>query len=402
MLDWRPLLLCAALVASALSTSMPPSIGRAAESLPSVRIALQWSPQSQFAGFYMARAQGFYAEAGARVSLLHANAVHSSLDWLSEGKAELATAFLADAMVAVADAMQARSDAAAPDETGLNGTGANGSGLNDAGSNARPVLIGQLVRRSNLMLLAWQDLGITQLEDLDGRRVSLMSGPFSAAVRALLAERRIQPELIPQYGTVNLFLHRGVAACAAMEYNELHRIWQAGVDEDQLTMFLLRELGLDFPEDGLYARSDWLKDHDALAHRLWQATLKGWEYVRDHPEQALDLVLAEAERGGIAANRPHERWMLEHVLASIFIDGSNTSPAPGHLSASVYTATAEAVIAAGLLNAAPPFSLFCPGCREEGESSGMNDRPRPPSHATPRATPAESARASPDQTTERR
>jgi hypothetical protein len=237
-LDLRPLVLCAAMLASSpsLAESPKPAPGPApgdgTNPLAPVRIALQWSPQSQFAGFYLAREQGFYAAAGADVRFVHTNAQRSSLDWLQAGDAELATAFLADAMVAAgADAI--------PD---------NGSDAHKGA--ARPVLIGQLVQRSNLMLLAWKDHGIEHLEDLDGQRISLWPGPFTAAVHALLSERQVSPELIPQYGTVNLFLHGGVSACAAMEYNEYHRIWQAGVDEDRLTVFLLRDLGFDFPRMG--------------------------------------------------------------------------------------------------------------------------------------------------------
>jgi NitT/TauT family transport system substrate-binding protein len=355
-LDLRPLVLCAAMLASSpsLAESPKPAPGPAPEDgtnpLAPVRIALQWSPQSQFAGFYLAREQGFYAAAGADVRFVHTNAQRSSLDWLQAGDAELATAFLADAMVAAgADAI--------PD---------NGSDAHKGA--ARPVLIGQLVQRSNLMLLAWKDHGIEHLEDLDGQRISLWPGPFTAAVHALLSERQVSPELIPQYGTVNLFLHGGVSACAAMEYNEYHRIWQAGVDEDRLTVFLLRDLGFDFPEDGLYARSDWLERHSALAQRLWQATLDGWEYARSHPEHAIDRVLAERERARVSVNRPHERWMLEHLLASIFVENLAAPPSTGRLSPAAYAATAQALVAAGLLTKAQPFGVFCPGCRVPEEA----------------------------------
>nr|WP_223296713.1 ABC transporter substrate-binding protein [Thiorhodovibrio frisius] len=367
----RPLLLCAALVTPPLAQGAAPVSADGADSLPAVRIALQWSPQSQFAGFYLARQQGFYTAAGARVSLLHGNALRSSLAWLRQGKAELATAFLADAMVAAANS----------DTT--------------AAEDPRPVLIGQLVRRSNLMLLAWKDHGISHLEDLDGRRVSLMPGPFSAAIRALLAEHQIQPELIPQYGTVNLFLHRGVSACAAMEYNEFHRVWQAGVDTDQLTVFLPRELGFDFPEDGLYARSDWLKDHGELAQRLWNATIKGWEYARDHPEEALDLVLTEAKHAGIPANRPHERWMLKHLLAAIFGEHSDAASANGQLSARAYAATAKALIAADFIKAPLPFAVFCPRCDAKDKTPSMAREPRPRPATVPASVPGPTPNSAP-------
>ncbi|WP_386118921.1 ABC transporter substrate-binding protein [Thiohalocapsa marina] len=300
-----------------------------------LRLALQWSPQSQFAGIYMAQRKGLYADAGLRIELIHANAERSSLDLLHGDDADVATAFLADAIVAAAP--PATSQAEAMDL----------------------VQIAQLVQHSNLMLLAWKDLGIQGPEDLDGQMLSHWQGAFSASFDVFFAAYDVEPVVIPQYYSVNLFLKRGVAACAAMQYNEYHRIWQAGVDDERLTGFLMRDYGLGFPEDGLYTKSDWLDRHGELARALRRATLAGWEYARAHPEETLDVVLAEAAAAGIPANRPHERWMLEHILASILGTGNAPEP-PGALNPTVYTQTVDTLVAAGLIGLAPDFSTFAP------------------------------------------
>ena len=305
-----------------------------------VRLALQWQPQSQFAGYYLARDRGLYRAAGLDLSLVHASVAQSSIDLLRTGAAELATLFLTDAIIAAAQPPANRS------------------------AQPQVVHVMQVVQRSNLMLLAWKDMGVRQAKELDGQRVSYWQGAFAAAFQAFFSTNGVSPEPIPQYQSVNLFLARGVAACAAMEYNEYHRIWQAGIDAGRITAFRMRDFGLGFPEDGLYTTSSWASRNPELVRAVRGATLAGWVYARDHPEEALDAVLAEARRAGVAANRPHERWMLRHILDSIFVPGSLPA-AVGRLDQRAFASTAQTLRSAGLLEQAPEFTAFAPFQAEE-------------------------------------
>jgi NitT/TauT family transport system substrate-binding protein len=214
------------------------------------------------------------------------------------------------------------------------------------------------MRHSNLMLVAWKDMGIEAPGDLDGKRVSCWTGPFSGAFAAFFQQHGVQPILRPQNHSVNLFLSRGVAVCSAMAYNEYHRIYQAGIDYDQLTTFMMRDYDLGFPEDGIYTTAAMAAQHPEWCRALRQATLAGWAYARQHPEEAIAAVLSESKLCSVPANRAHSRWMLTHVLASIFPpDDAGT---PGCLDRRAYLRTAEALTSAGLTDAAPSFASFAP------------------------------------------
>lgn len=297
-----------------------------------VRIALQWLPQSQFAGYYMASEQGFYRAAGLDVKLLHAGPGPSSLDFLEKEKADFCTMFLGDAIV------YAREPVALAQ-------------------------VAQFAQRSSLMLVGWKDMGIETPADLDGKRISYWPGTFSIAFTAFFRQHGIQPQVLPQHHSVNLFLHRGVAACAAMVYNEYHRIYQAGHDYEQLTLFLMRDYGLGFPEDGMYTRAETAVRHPEVCRALRQATLKGWEYARLHPQEAIDAVLRASRVEGVPVNRPHSRWMLEHVLASVFPPEEDV--VPGRLELHQYQETVQALVEAGVIDDAPPFGVFCPAALQE-------------------------------------
>lgn len=293
----------------------------------SVRLALQWSPQSQFAGYYMARDQGFYRDAGLDVILLHAGPGPSVLEYMEKGQADFGTFFLADAIAY-------------------------------ARTSIPLAHIGQFVQQSSLMLVAWKEDGIENPSDLNGLRISYWPGTFSIAFQAFFQQHNIQPEVLPQHHSVNLFLRKGVAACAAMEYNEYHRIYQAGVDHERLTTFRMRDYGLGFPEDGLYTSVQMAELHPEICRALREATLAGWDYARQHPAEAIEAVLRESRLGGVPANRSHSRWMLNGILSAIFPpDGAVV---PGQLDPAVYQDTVKMMKTAELIEEALPFAQFAP------------------------------------------
>lgn len=310
------------------------------EALTTVSLALQWRPQSQFAGYYMAQAKGFYHDQGLRVELLHADGKHSALQLLRTGQVDLATAFLSDGLIAATDADTSSDSALAV------------------------VQVAQLVRNSNLMLIGWKDMGIEQAADLDGARVSYWMGGFwvgifTATFDAFFDAHGVAPIRIPQHGSVDLFLAQGVAACSAMEYNEYHRIFQAGVDPERLTTFFMHDQGLGFAEDGIYTTASWFTQHPEVARAVREATLAGWAYARDHPEETVDVVMAKAHQAGRPVNRPLQTWMLAHIIDDIFPDETSTVPA-GMLEPIAFERAARTLHAAGLLARVPALADFAP------------------------------------------
>ena len=60
----------------------------------------QWMPQSQFAGYYAALENGYYAEAGLDVTIKHPAVSYSPMSMLKDGTADVITAELIRAMIA--------------------------------------------------------------------------------------------------------------------------------------------------------------------------------------------------------------------------------------------------------------------------------------------------------------
>ena len=61
-------------------------------------LALQWIPQAQFAGYYMAQEKGIYAKYGLDITFLQGGPNLSSMDALFNGQADFATTWLTTAI----------------------------------------------------------------------------------------------------------------------------------------------------------------------------------------------------------------------------------------------------------------------------------------------------------------
>ena len=296
-----------------------------------VRLVLQWAPQTQFAGYYMALEKGFYLEQRLDVQIIPGGPAIDSLDFLRHGRAEFATAFLTGAITAAA--------------------------------KGTPVVdVGQIVNRSNLLIVARRSV-VKERADLDGRRVSLWGASFRSAYIGYFETARIKPRIVPQYYSVNLFLQGGVDACAAMEYNEYNTIVQAGVDPGEMTTFSMRAGGFDFPEDGVYAMAALARQNPGLCRRFAAASLQGWEYAREHPDEAVASVMAHAAEAHVPTNRAHQRWMLDHILTAIF-PGAHGTWRTGVLRQADYERVRAIMIGEGLIDRAPSYERFvAPGAR---------------------------------------
>lgn len=296
-------------------------------------LTLQWYPQTQFAGYYMALAKGFYQRRGIDLTLRRGGADVDGPRDLKEGRTQFVTLFLTGAL------------AFRSPELPL-------------------VNVGQIVNRGNVLIVAKKKSRILKVEDLNGRRMSLWGDHFSGAYKQLFGARKVWPVVVPQFFSVELFLRGAVDACSAMSYNEYQRILQAGWRPEELTVISLRDQGCDFPEDGIYClESTWKKD-PGLCRDLLEASLEGWRYAAAHPDEAVALLEAEADKAGYTVNSLLLRRMLLTILPSIFPSGKDRWT-PGRLSREDYERTVSMMAEVYLLPGDPvPYETFVPYARD--------------------------------------
>ena len=288
----------------------------------------QWIPQAQFAGYYMAYEKGLYKRQGLEVTILRGGPEHPPSTLLTNGNVHFATLFLSSAI--------------------------------ELRSRGIPLVnIGQIVQRSGFILITRKDSRIDSPTDLEGKTVSLWS-EFSLQPMAFFRKYRVKVRTVPQGTTLNLFLRGGVTAASAMWYNEYHTLLNSGLDENELKPFFFDRHGLNFPEDGIYCLEKTLRRDPDRACRFLRASLEGWRYAFENPEETLDIVMKYIREANVGGNRVHQKWMLARMHDLILPMGSRTLQ--GHLHAEDYLRVAAELQRNGITQSIPSYGAFYGRC----------------------------------------
>ncbi len=253
-------------------------------------LILQWLPQAQFAGFYMALEKGFYKDHGVEMQIIPGGPDKVVSDYLDARKADFGTMFLSTA-------------------------------VERRGAGMSLVNIGQIVQNSALMLIARANDGVESVSDLNHKKVSMWANEFQIQPRIMFQKAGIDVEIVPLASSMDLFLRGAVTATTAMYFNEYHTILSSGLREDEIKTFFFRDTPFNFPEDGIYCLEETLKQRPMVALAVLNATLAGWRYAFAHEEETLDVVAKYMAEASLPVNRVHQRWMLTRMHEIIIPDG---------------------------------------------------------------------------------
>ena len=240
----------------------------------------QWMPQSQFAGYYAALENGYYAEAGLDVTIKHPTASYSSMSMLKEGSANIITAELIRAMMAT-------------------------------DKEVHLVNLLQTTQHSTLVLIS-RIKEVDELADLAGRRVGTWRAGFSEIPHMIDDQQQLRIEWVQFTNPLNLYISGAIDAALAKSYNERVLFSMAGITPESELRFA--DMGYDFPEDGLYVTEAFYKKYPEQCRKFAEASRKGWEWVRSHREEALDMVMRQVKAEQVPTNIYIQKWMLEAVL----------------------------------------------------------------------------------------
>ena len=240
----------------------------------------QWTPQSQFAGYYAALENGFYDELGLDVEIAHPSAFYSSMNMLKDGTSDIITCELIQAMIA-------------------------------AEKEVKLVNLLQTAQHSTLVLIS-RIKDVKQMSDLAGRRVGTWKVGFSEIPHMIDEEQNLNIEWVKFINPINLYISGAIDATLVKSYNELVLFPMSGITPESTLYF--SELGFDYPEDGLYVSEDFFKKHPQQCRLFAQASRKGWEWVRDNREKALEIVMKYVKAENVPTNIYNQRVMLDTIL----------------------------------------------------------------------------------------
>jgi NitT/TauT family transport system substrate-binding protein len=302
--------------------------------LPKLTFSPHWLPQAQFAGYYVAEKMGFYNAEGLDVKIIHPSASVNAVQSLIEGDADIISLFLISA-------------------------------ISSKNSGIDLVNIGQFSQNSALLFVSKKTSNINKLSDLSGKEIGVWSSGFDEVGKALVHSNNFRVEWVPILSTINLFMVGGIDAMTVMWFNEYKQMINSGLNEDELTTFFFSDYGSNIPEDGIYCLNKTLNQRKADLEKFMRATLKGWEYAKDHRPETIDIVLDKMKQGHVPTNKSHQKWMLDKVLE--LIEPGTKNIKKGELAETDFQKAQSILIDGGYLKEKTGFDDFYKPVQGKGE-----------------------------------
>lgn len=281
-----------------------------------VTLQLKWVTQSQFAGYYVAKDKGFYTEENLDVTIKPGGPDIAPEQVIAGGGADVIVDWMGGALAA-----------------------------RDKGVDL--INIAQPFKKAGMELVCPKDGPVKTEADFKGKTLGVWffgnEYPFFAWMNKLGLPTEGGADgvtVLKQSFDVQPLIQKQADCISVMTYNEYWQLIDAGYKPEDLTVFNYSAMGNDLLEDGLYTLQSKLADaafKDKMV-RFVRASMKGWKYAVDNPDEAADIVV---ENGGQDEN--HQKRMMGEVAKLI-------DNADGKLIKDAYDRTAAALLAQKIIS----------------------------------------------------
>ncbi len=244
----------------------PRALGAAAAAGPAKQATLRfnWTIKGEFTPFFVAREKGYYAEAGVALELSEGKSGTQAVEVVGAGR----DTFGYVPSIQVIEAI----NAGIPLKT-----------------------VAAMGRYTGMCWASWSNVPLTKPKDLEGRRVSISpSSTFFQVWAAFARTFRIDTSKVEVVhadpaARVGLFLSRRLDVMADIFWANDLVILQVRVGEP-LNVLKLSDLNFDPLGYLLIVNTPALGRDPDLVKRVTEATLKGFRYTIDHPDEAIAIM----------------------------------------------------------------------------------------------------------------
>jgi NitT/TauT family transport system substrate-binding protein len=224
------------------------------QALTPITVQLLWTHNSSFSGFYAADLNGYYQAEGLKVSFLEGGATTDLISTVLNGTAQFGDA--------------------------------SGDQIIQARADGKPVkAIGVIDQRSPTVFVTRKESGITRPQEFVGKTIRSTS-QIEILLNVMMARFGIQPD---QYKTIPL-----PSAIASFEKGDAP-VWgiylnNFAVDLERsghaLNIIYPDDYGVHFYGDTLFTTDELIQKNPDLVLHFLRATLKGYAYAIENPEEA--------------------------------------------------------------------------------------------------------------------
>ncbi|MGV8895829.1 MAG: ABC transporter substrate-binding protein [Rhodoglobus sp.] len=321
----------AAIAAIALSACTAPATDTSTDSgdfepITDISLQLQWLPQAQFAGYYVALDQGYFEEEGFdNVDIIPSGGDIVPQDALVAGDVDFAVAWVPKVLGT------------------LEATGAE---LTD---------IAQVYQKSGTLQVSFKGDGLKDVADFEGKRIGSWGFGNEWEIFAAMAADGLDASSVSittQDFSMNALLDGDVDAAQAMTYNEWAQILEVVnpttgklYQPEDFDVVSYEDTDGAMLQDAIWADTARLDDpaYADAAVRFLKAVTKGWIFARDNPEEAASITYNAAINAEAAfpVGPVHQTWQMNEVNKLIWAGGDF-----GVIDASAWSKTIKGALAA--------------------------------------------------------
>ncbi|MEH6652365.1 MAG: EAL domain-containing protein [Motiliproteus sp.] len=275
-----------------------------------VDLQLRWHHQFQFAGYYAALEKGYFQEEGLQVRLHAGDPEHQPVPEVLSGRVQYAVG--------------------------------NSEVLYQRLQGEPLIALAVIFQHSPSVLITLQRSGISSVHELIGKKVMLMNMIEDADFLTMLFNEGIsdsQLNIIPSSYQLEDLISGKVDAFNAYTTNEPYFLKQRNIPYNIIDPGSYR---VDFYSDILFTSEAELKEHPQRVKALRRATLKGWRYAMDHPEEIINLLIDKYQ---VEKSRDHLRFEAAEIRKVMFPDLVEI----GHMNPQRWMHMADTFVKAGLV-----------------------------------------------------
>lgn len=271
--------------------------GTAAKAIETVTLQLKWKHQFQFAGYYAAIHQGYYLEEGLDVHLIEGKPGGKEVEEVVRGNANFG--------VGMSDILLSRLE-------------------------GKPiVLIANIFQHSPVTLLTVRKSGYTSPQDFFKKAIRMVEGVKSAELQAMFLNEGIAVTDLnistPRWNLEDL-LSGEVDAIAAYISSQPYILKKQFIP---YTLISPLTYGIDFYGDNLFTSEAEIAGHPDRVVAFRKASLRGWQYALENPEEIVDLILSKYAETNKHLDRNfllNEATSYQNLILPDFVQLGHTNP----------------------------------------------------------------------------
>ncbi|MBO4990552.1 MAG: ABC transporter substrate-binding protein [Firmicutes bacterium] len=265
--------------------------GQETQDLEKITFVLDWTPNTNHTGLYVAQANGYYEEAGLEVEIVQPT---------EDGAALMVASGAADFGIACQDTMEP----------------------SIVGENALPIkAVAAILQHNTSGIISLKETGIDRPANMAGHNYATWQMPVEQAMIKSIVEQDggsfEDVKMIPStvYDVIT-GLNSGVDAIWVFYGWDGIATELKGIETNWLDFGKIDSV-FDYYTPVIISNDTYLEEKGDLAKKFLEATAKGYEFAIENPEEAADILLAAAPELDEEIVKASQIWLADQYKAEV-------------------------------------------------------------------------------------